>query len=106
MPEHRRHPLLELADVSDVQYVILRLGKLRVLDATGARALGDIVERLEHRGVTVLLASVRPEHRRLIDAVAAIDELERDHRVVASLGEALAIARVELGEDTVAAAAA
>jgi SulP family sulfate permease len=82
--------LLELTDVSDVQFVILRLGKLRVLDATGAQAIGDLVARLQHRGITVLLACVRPEHRQLIDQIGAIDELEHSDRVVPTIGDALA----------------
>jgi SulP family sulfate permease len=81
--------LLELADVSDVQWVVLRLGQLSVLDASGARAIGDLVERLEHRGISVILASVRPEHRRLIDGVGALDMLDRTHRVVPKIGDAL-----------------
>lgn len=81
--------LLELTEVSDVRYVILRLGRLRVLDATGARAIGDLVERLERRGITVLLTSVRAEHRKLIDEVAPIDALERAHRVVPTIDDAL-----------------
>lgn len=87
--------LLELADVADVRYVVLRMRRVRLLDATGARAIGDLVERLEHRGITVLLASVSPEHRRLIEGVASLDELERHHQIVESLDSALEIARDE-----------
>src|SRR5436190_761282 len=45
----------ELTAITDVRVVILRLPQLRVLDATGAQALGQIVEQLERRGITVLL---------------------------------------------------
>ncbi len=47
--------LLELAEASDVEVVILRLGRLRVLDSTGAQALGDLITHLQHHDVTVLL---------------------------------------------------
>lgn len=87
--------LLELADVSDVRWVVLRMRQVRMLDATGARAIGDLVERLEHRGITVLLASVRPEHRRLIEGVAALEELEEHHQIVESLDSALGVVRDE-----------
>lgn len=82
--------LLELTEVSDVRFVILRMGKLRVLDATGARAIGDLVSRLEKRGITVYLACVRPEHRRLIDQVAELEDLENEHRIVPTIDDALA----------------
>ena len=49
---------------SDVRVVILRLPQLQVLDATGAQALGAIVEDLERRGITVLLKGASPEHLR------------------------------------------
>ena len=37
--------LTELTAVADVRVVILRLPHLQVLDATGAQALGEIVDR-------------------------------------------------------------
>ncbi|MEA2176816.1 MAG: sulfate permease, SulP family, partial [Solirubrobacteraceae bacterium] len=64
--------LLELTEVSEVEVVILRLGRLRVMDSTGAQALADLIRHLEHRGITVLLSSVRPEHRRLIERVGVL----------------------------------
>lgn len=85
--------LLELADVSDVRWVVLRLGQLSVLDASGARAIGDLVERLERRDISVVLASVRPEHRRLIDGVGALHSLERAHRVVPRIEDALRLVK-------------
>lgn len=81
--------LLELAEISDVKYVILRLGRLRVLDATGARAIGDLVARLEHRGITVFLTSVRPEHDRLIHGVGELEHLDREHLIVPTIDSAL-----------------
>lgn len=88
--------LLELADVSDVRWVVLRMRRVRMLDATGARAIGDLVERLENRGITVLLASVKPEHRQLLDNIAVLEELDERHQVVESLDSALGVVRSEL----------
>jgi SulP family sulfate permease len=85
--------LMELAEVGDVEVVILRLGGLRVLDSTGAQALGDLIEHLEDRHVTVLLACVRPEHRALMERVGALRRLAHDHHVLPSIDEALAHAR-------------
>jgi SulP family sulfate permease len=58
--------LLELTEIADVEVVILRLGGLRVLDSTGAQALADLIAHLQDRDITVLLASLRPEHRLLL----------------------------------------
>lgn len=85
--------LLELTDISDVEVVILRLGKLSVLDATGAQALGDLVERLQHRNITVLLACVRPEHRLLISRIGVLDALAHEDHVVSTIDEALDFVR-------------
>lgn len=85
--------LLELAEVTDVDVVILRLGRLRVLDATGAQALGALVEQLEHRGITVLLACVRPEHRALLERVGTLDALAHANHVLPTIDEALDHAR-------------
>jgi SulP family sulfate permease len=85
--------LLELTDVSDVEVVILRLGRLRVLDSTGAVALADLIRHLEDRGVTVLLASLRPEHHRLIARLGVLEHLAHENHLLPSIREALAHAR-------------
>jgi len=90
--------LLELADVADVKVVILRLGRLQVLDATGAQALGDIVTHLQHRHITVLLASVKPEHLRLITSVGVLDELAHENHVLPTIADALDHAREHVAE--------
>lgn len=85
--------LTELAAVADVRVVILRLGSLQVLDATGAQALGDIAEDLTARGITVLLAGTDPRHRRLMHAVGALRPLEHESHIVDRLEDAIAHAR-------------
>jgi SulP family sulfate permease len=88
--------LLELTEVSDVEVVILRLGRLRVLDSTGAQALADLISHLERRGITVLLSSVRPEHRRLIEHVGVVSSLAHKNHLLPTIGEALIHARRHL----------
>jgi SulP family sulfate permease len=85
--------LLELTEIADVEVVILRCGNLRVLDASGAQALSDLVETLQHREITVLLACLRPEHRRLMNRLGLIETLEDDGRIVPSIADALAWTR-------------
>ena len=84
-----RRFLLELAEVSDVDVVILRCGTLRVLDASGAQAIGEMVTQLQDRGISVLLACLRPEHRRLIESVGALSALEHEDRIVPTIDEAI-----------------
>lgn len=85
--------LLELADISDVQVVILRLGRLRILDSTGAQALGDLIEHLEQRGITVLLASVRPQHLPLIERIGVVSRLRHENHLLPTFADALGHAR-------------
>jgi SulP family sulfate permease len=86
--------LLELTDIADVEVVILRMGGVRVLDSTGALALADLVEHLQHRGITVLLASVRPEHAALMERVGVLAALAHENHLLGTIDDALAHARV------------
>lgn len=88
--------LTELSAVSDVRVVILRLSQLQVLDATEARALGDLVAELEHRGVTVLIKGTRPDHLRLLGTVGALGELADERHVFTDLDAAVAHARIHV----------
>ncbi|SFR02995.1 STAS domain-containing protein [Lentzea waywayandensis] len=59
--------LLELTEIAVVSVVILRMSHVSTMDGTGVLVLRDAVERLERRGVTVLLSGVRDEHRRQLE---------------------------------------
>lgn len=85
--------LTELTAVKGVRVVILRLPELQVLDATGAQALGDIVEELEGRGVTVLLKGPRPEHLRILEAVGVLQRLGHESHLFSRLEDAVGHAR-------------
>lgn len=93
--------LMELTAVGDVTVVILRLGQLQVLDATGAQALGDIVTHLQRRGIAVLLCSVRPVHRALIERIGVFDALAHEHHLLPTIEEALTHARQHVAEGAV-----
>jgi len=99
--------LTELTSVTNVKVVILRMSQVQVLDATGAQALGEIVEQLEHRGITVLLKGPRAEHLRVLRAVGALDRLAHENHVFDDLETAIAHARLHVlrtAHDPVAAA--
>ena len=88
--------LTELTSVTDVRVMILRLSQMQSLDATGAQALGEIVEELESRGITVLLKGLRPHHRRILEAVGTLDRLAHQHHLFETLADAVTHARSHL----------
>jgi SulP family sulfate permease len=70
--------------------------ELQVLDATGAQALGEIVEQLEARGITVLIKGPRPEHLKVLDAVGVLDRLAHERHLFDNLDAAVAHARAHV----------
>jgi SulP family sulfate permease len=82
--------LLEVAEVSDVRVVILRLSRVQTLDATGASVLGDTIKTLEGRGITVLLSGIRDEHDTVFSALGIYDQLAHERHVFATTPEAIA----------------
>ena len=88
--------LSELTATADVRVVILRLSGVGMLDATGARALGEIAEQLADRGITVLLKGASPEHTRLLAAVGALTPVLSQHHLFDDLPAAVAHARTHV----------
>jgi len=82
-----------LTATTDVRVVILRLSNMAMLDATGARALGEIVDQLAERGITVLLKGASPEHTRLLTAVGTLAPVLAQNHVFTSLADAVGHAR-------------
>ncbi len=88
--------LTELTEAStrgDVEVVILRLSQLQMVDATGAKALADLITELERRGVTVLVKGVQDRHRSLIVRVGVLDELRHEKHAFDTLADAVEHAR-------------
>jgi SulP family sulfate permease len=85
-----------LLAIDDVQVVILRLPGLQMLDATGAQALGEVIEELESRGVTVLLKGPRTAHLELLRDVGVLDRLAHENHLFADLDAAIAHARTHV----------
>lgn len=88
--------LLELASVSDVRVVVLRMSRVSAIDATGAHVLADIVRSLKRRGITVLLSGVRPEHENVLRQMGVHDGLAHEAHLFATTPEAIAHARVHV----------
>ena len=66
------------------------MSQLELVDATGARMLGDMVQALEARGVTVLIKGVQARHESLFRTVGV---LRHHHHLYNDLPTAIAHAR-------------
>jgi SulP family sulfate permease len=89
--------LQEISDVKDIQVAIIRLSQVRMLDATGAHALVEVISALELRGITVLLKGVRPEHLALVTNVGVIRSLRHHKHLFNDLPSAVEHARSHIG---------
>ena len=83
----------ELASVGDVEVVILRLSGIRLIDATGANALAEMIRDLERRGIAVLLKGVRPEDRPMLETFGVLAALRHERHLFDDLPAAIAHAR-------------
>ncbi len=85
--------------LDDVSVVVLRMSRLELVDATGARILGDIVQALERRGVTVLVKGVQPRHEGLFRTVGVLDALRHENHLFTELPPAIAHARSHVSRE-------
>ncbi|MBN9139697.1 MAG: SulP family inorganic anion transporter [Micrococcales bacterium] len=76
-----------------VSVVILRMSQLELVDATGAHVLSEIVQRLEARGITVLIKGVREGHVELFRTVGVLGALRHHKHLFAELSAAVEHAR-------------
>ncbi len=87
----------QLSQADDAEVVILRLPEVALIDATAARALGEVTAELEARGVTVLFKGLRPDHERLLGRVGTLDRLATRRHVFDDLRAATDHARHHVG---------
>ncbi|MGW2642135.1 SulP family inorganic anion transporter [Streptomyces sp. NPDC001348] len=88
--------LLELTGVADVRVVILRMSRVSMMDSTGALMLKDAVEKLRRRGIVVVASGIRPDQRKMLDSVGALDLLRQEGGEYATTPEAIRAARDHL----------
>lgn len=86
--------LLELADISQVRVVVLRMSHVTTIDATGAHVLADTIGRLERRGITVLISGVKPQHVRVLQQLGVHQRLAHERHAFATTPEAIEHARL------------
>ncbi|WP_083976340.1 SulP family inorganic anion transporter [Kitasatospora azatica] len=88
--------LLELTESAEVKVAILRMSRVSAIDASGARVLGDAIDKLQRRGTLVLVSGIRDEHHQPLDALGVLDQPRADGHVFATTPEAIAYARTHL----------
>ncbi len=74
--------LSELSEVAPIRVLVLRLSRVSTIDSTGATVLRNVIDRLEHRGITVYLCGLRPEHTGPLAAIGLLDRLHGQGQVV------------------------
>ncbi|MBD3941485.1 SulP family inorganic anion transporter [Microbacterium sp. NEAU-LLC] len=79
--------------LTGITVVVLRMSRLELVDATGARVLTEIVQTLERRGVTVLIKGVQPGHEELFRTVGVLDSLRHHKHLFDDLPAAVEHAR-------------
>jgi SulP family sulfate permease len=83
----------ELTALDDARVVVLRLGWLQVLDATGAHALIETIDVLQSRGIMVLVCGAQDRHAKVLDAVGIPGDHLDGSRLFTQLDAALDRAR-------------
>jgi SulP family sulfate permease len=86
----------ELVAVADVRVVVLRLGGIGMMDASGAHALEEIIVDLQSRGIAVVLQGIRPEHVPTLVAVGAFEALGSERHRVETMADAIEHARMHV----------
>ncbi|MFZ4485182.1 MAG: SulP family inorganic anion transporter [Candidatus Nanopelagicales bacterium] len=86
----------ELVAVADVRVVVLRLGGIGMMDASGAHALEEIIVDLQSRGIAVVLQGIRPEHVPTLVAVGAFEALGSERHRVETMPDAIEHARMHV----------
>jgi SulP family sulfate permease len=88
----------EISRLEPIDVIVLRLSHVRLLDATGARALAELVETIERDGTTVILKGVRAEHAGLLERLSVTASRHPDH-LHTDLDAAVAHARGHVAAD-------
>lgn len=95
--------LTTVTAVRDVSVVILQMSRVEAVDATGARVLANLVERLEANGITVLIKGVRPAQAHLLQTVGVVGSLRHHKHLFDDMDSAIAHARSHIERENLAA---
>ncbi|MER3443654.1 MAG: hypothetical protein C4342_04780 [Armatimonadota bacterium] len=64
-----------LTQVKDVDVLILRMRRVKVIDASGANALQTMKEALERKGVKFLVSGLQPQPKAVLERMGLLDEV-------------------------------
>ena len=80
-----------LTQVSEVDALILRMRRVKVMDASGANALETMKEALDRKGVKFLLSGLQPQPRELLERMNLLDPITtQGHHLFETTDQAIA----------------
>ena len=82
------HSLLQLKDDQSIEVVLFRMSNVPFMDTTGESNFTELVKRLTHRGVTVLVSGIRPQPKELLNKSGCV-KLISEERFFEHTGDAL-----------------
>ncbi|MBN8424623.1 SulP family inorganic anion transporter [Microbacterium esteraromaticum] len=85
--------LERVAALDDIEVVVIRMAQMRMLDATGAQVITELIGSLERRGITVLIKGIPAEHLPLAERVGVLSSLRHQNHLFDDLDAAIAHAR-------------
>ncbi|WDH79090.1 SulP family inorganic anion transporter [Microbacterium esteraromaticum] len=85
--------LERVAELDDIEVVVIRMAQMRMLDATGAQVITELIGTLERRGITVLIKGIPAEHLPLAERVGVLSSLRHENHLFDDLDAAIAHAR-------------
>ena len=83
----------EVPRLKGVNAVILRLSRIGVMDATGAKALSEVVETLRNQGKNVIVKGLPGQYRPLVDRMGLESAVGDTDLIVESWDQAMELAR-------------
>lgn len=90
--------LVALREVPDVRVVVLRMTHVTAMDATGARALDEVISQLEARGKVVMISGIHPTHDAVLARLSVGEHLRSRRLIHQDLSVALDRARELVNE--------
>jgi SulP family sulfate permease len=78
----------DLAEVQSPKVLLLRMGNVRFMDASGQEKLAEMLRMVRDSGIIVLFSGVRPSLRELMNRTGLTDDIGAD-RFFAHTGEAI-----------------
>ncbi|MBF6595695.1 MAG: SulP family inorganic anion transporter [Thermaceae bacterium] len=80
-----------LTQISSVDAIILRMRRVKVIDASGANALKFMKEALERKGIKFLLSGLQPQPTEVLQRMDLLDEItQHGHHLFETTDQAIA----------------